>query len=143
MKKIMVVVTMVFISLFLVASTGRGYNKILGYYSVIGDTIVAVNESVCMHEIAHKADFKDTGLFGKGISESNEWLLAIENSKAINQGATDIDRFILKYNNSMIELYADIYQHCNGHDFCIPEELHPFYDFGLLYNLRIEHCNGY
>jgi len=143
MKKIMVALTMIFISLFLVASTGLGYTKVLGYYSFIGDTIYAVNESVCLHEIAHKADFKDAGFSGKWISASSEWLLAIENSKAINQGATDIDRFILNYQGEITELYADIYMECVGHDFCIPEELHPFYDFGLLYNLRIERCNGY
>ena len=126
MKKIMVALTVLFISLILSASKGEGYPKVLGYYSFIGDTIVAINESVCLHEIAHKADFKDAGFSGKWISTSEAWRNANANFKG-----------------DLTELYADIYMDSNGHEEYIPEELRPFYDFGLLYNLRIERCNGY
>jgi hypothetical protein len=123
MKKIMVALTVLFMSLILSASRGEGYGRILGYYSFIGDTIVAVNENVCMHEVAHKMDFKDAGFSGKWISTSDAWRKANAD-----------------YKGDLTELYADTFQMCNAHEECVPEELRPFYDFNLGEQLIRERC---
>jgi len=112
--------------LLIAGGTGFGYSKVLGYYSFIGDTIYAVNENVCYHEIAHKMDFDGAWLSGKWISKSEGW-------KQAHPG----------YHGDLTELYADIFQDCNGHAECVPEHLQKFYDFGLGFTLIQERCSHY
>lgn len=96
---------------------------VYGWYTPYVDVLYAVNEYVCLHEIAHKADVKNGW-----ISRTDEWKQAAAGYD-LSQGYT--------------ELYANLYSDVMGHAEAMPQELIRFYDFGMLYHLRIEHCSGY
>ena len=96
---------------------------VYGWYTPYVDVLYAVNEYVCLHEIAHKADVKNGW-----ISRTDEWKQAAQGYD-LSQGYT--------------ELYANLYSDVMGHAEAMPQELIRFYDFGMLYHLRIEHCSGY
>ena len=135
MKKIMILGLFVFISLFMTASGGEGYGQILGYYAPDFDYIYAVNEAVCMHEVAHKMDYE-----AGWVSKTSEWRWAVNKSMKENMDTESIDRTILFYIHDLTELYADIYKECYAHDFCIPEQLRPFYNFEYGDQLIRERC---
>jgi len=107
---------------------------VLGYYNTTFDTLYAVNEYVCMHEIAHVADEKSGW-----ISKSDEWIKAAEPYKNIY--AYEASGY--KASQILTEVYADLYSDVMGHAEGMPQELLKFYDFGMLHNLRMEYCNGY
>ena len=96
---------------------------VYGYYNTFFDALYAVNEYVCLHEIAHEADVKNGW-----VSKSDEWKQAAAGYD-LSQGYT--------------ELYANTYSDFMGHADAMPQELIRFYDFGMLHSLRIERCGGY
>ena len=122
MKNKLALITMIVLLALLTGSLSN-IPQVFGYYNTTFDTLYAVNEYVCMHEIAHVADVKSGW-----ISKSDEWIKAAADYD-LSQGYT--------------ELYANLYSDVMGHAEGIPQELLKFYDFGMLHNLRLEHCNGY
>ena len=104
------------------------------WYTPFVDAIYAVNEYVCLHEIAHKADAKNGW-----ISRTDEWIKAAEPYKDIY--AYEASGY--KASQIFTEVYANLYSDVMGHAEAMPQELIRFYDFGMLYHLRIEHCSGY
>ena len=122
MKNKLALITMIVLLALLTGSLSN-IPQVFGYYNTTFDTLYAVNEYVCMHEIAHVADVKSGW-----ISKTDEWIKAAEGYD-LSQGYT--------------ELYANLYSDVMGHAEGIPQELLKFYDFGMLHNLRLEWCNSY
>ena len=115
--------TLCLIALLLIAGSISNIGIVYGYYNTVFDVLYARNEYICLHEIAHKADW-DSGK----ISLTDEWEQAAQGYD-LSQGYT--------------ELYANLYSDVMGHAEAMPQELLRFYDFGMLYNLRIEYCSDY
>ena len=120
-QKLLLLITLMLLAL--LTGSMSSIPQVFGYYSVEFDTLYAVNEYVCMYEIAHVADVKSGW-----ISKTDEWIKAAADYD-LSQGYT--------------ELYANLYSDVMGHAEGIPQELLKFYDFGMLHNLRLEWCNSY
>ncbi len=111
------------LALLVIAGSVGYYPLVYGYYVPYVDIVYAINEYVCLHEIAHKADY-----LSGWQSRTDEWETAAQGYD-LSQGYT--------------ELYANLYSDYMGHAEMMPQELLKFYDFGLLHNLKIEHCSNY
>ena len=133
MKNKLALITMIVLLALLTGSLSN-IPQVFGYYNTTFDTLYAVNEYVCMHEIAHVADVKSGW-----ISKTDEWIKVAEPYKDIY----DYEDVGYRASQIFTEVYADLYSDVMGHAEGIPQELLKFYDFGMLHNLRMEYCNGY
>ncbi len=134
MKHILAVVLILFL-----AGAMSDIDAPLGWYSAIGNQTWAVNESVCIHEVGHMLDH-----VSGDISWGGAWYHAVRRTldKSLAERSA-INDWMLTYTGDLYEFYADVYQYCHGHAYCVPDELQQFYDFGRGFTLIQERCMDY